>query len=293
VTNDPRLYATPAAFRQALEARLRRHAEEHSEELMRIRRQVAFDRLLARVFAAQDGPWALKGGYALQLRFAEARTTRDVDLSLQTPANLPPGSTIARRLQEELQRLGNLDAADFFVFVVEPATLDIDAAPFGGARFPIDARLAGRTFVKFQVDIGIGDPLLEPTDALNGRDWLGFAGIPAPSFTCISKEQQFAEKLHAYTTPDRPRPNSRVKDLVDMVLMIRRFDLDLERLTDAILATFSRRDSHPPPETLPPPPENWEEPFAALAEETGLDVTSTEAFAELEQYLWSMRSKQR
>ena len=99
MTNDPRSYATPAAFRQALEARLRRHAEEHGEELMRVRRQVAFDRLLARIFAAQDGPWALKGGYALQLRFAEARTTRDVDLSLRTPTDLPSGSTISRRRQ--------------------------------------------------------------------------------------------------------------------------------------------------------------------------------------------------
>jgi len=288
MTNESRTYATPAAFRQALEARLRRHAEEHGEELMRVRRQAAFDRLLVRIFAAQDGPWALKGGYALQLRFAEARTTRDVDLSLRTPADLPAGSTIARRLQEELQRLGNLDAADFFVFVVESATLDIDAAPYGGARFPIDARLAGRTFVKFHVDIGIGDPLLEPTDELSGRDWLGFAGIPAPTFTCISKEQQFAEKLHAYTMPDRPRPNSRVKDLVDMVLMIRRFDLDNDLLADAINVTFSRRDSHSLPELLPSPPENWAQPFVAMAAETKLDITAEDAIEEVRRFMFEL-----
>ena len=190
MTNDSRTYATPAAFRQALEARLRRHAEERGEELMRIRRQVSFDRLLARVFADQDGPWALKGGYALQLRFAEARTTRDVDLSLRTPAGLPPGSTIPRRLQEELQRLGNLDAGDFFAFVVESATLDIDTAPYGGARFPVDARLAGRTFVKFHVDIGIGKPVTVEVDdkEVSCRStldvWLaetrGIRGIPTP-----------------------------------------------------------------------------------------------------------------
>jgi len=282
---DRRIYVTPAAFRQALEVRLRRHAEEQGEELMRVRRQVAFDRLLARIFADRGGPWALKGGYALQLRFAEARTTRDVDLTLRTPADLPPGGTIARRLQAELQRLGDLDDDDFFDFVVEAATLDIDAAPYGGARFPVDARLAGRTFVKFHVDIGVGDALIEPTELLTGRNWLEFAGIAAPTITCISNEQQFAEKLHAYTTPDRPRPNSRVKDLVDMVLMIRRFDLNSARLTDAINATFSRRDSHPLPEALAPPPENWAQPFAALAAETGLDMTSTEAFEEVRRFL--------
>jgi len=125
--------------------------------------------------------------------------------------------------------------------------------------------------------------------SLAGRDWLGFAGIPAPSFTCISKEQQFAEKLHAYTMPDRPRPNSRVKDLVDMVLMIRRFDLDLDRLADAIHATFSSRDSHPLPDLLPAPPEDWAQPFVALAVETGLDVTIDEAFEEMRRFLVARR----
>jgi len=190
-----------------------------------------------------------------------------------------------------LQRLGNLDGGDFFVFVVESATLDIDAAPYGGARFPIDARLAGRTFVKFHVDIGIGDPLLEPTETLSGWDWLGFAGIPAPTFTCISKEQQFAEKLHAYTMPDRSRQNSRVKDLVDMVLMVRRFAMDLDRLADAIDATFNRRDSHSLPDVLSPPPENWTQPFVALAEETGIEMDVNKAFVELERYFRSLPNK--
>ena len=286
-----RTYATPAAFRQALEARLRRHAEEQGEELMRVRRQVAFDRLLARVFADRGGPWALKGGYALQLRFVEARTTRDVDLTLRTPADLPPGSTLSRQLQAELQSLCRLDAGDFFEFVVESATLDIKAAPYGGARFPVDARLAGRTFVQFHVDVGVGDPLVKPAEILIGRDWLDFAGIAAPIITCISKEQQFAEKLHAYTMPDRPRPNSRVKDLVDMVLMIRRFDLNSDRLVEAIHVTFARRDSHPFPMTLAPPPENWTQPFATLAKETGIEIGVNEAFTEVRRFVVRIQSR--
>ena len=38
----------------------------------------------------------------------------------------------------------------------------------------------------------------------------------------ISAEQQFAEKLHAYTLPRLERVNTRTKDLIDMVLLIRR-----------------------------------------------------------------------
>lgn len=282
-------YATPAAFRQALENRLRRQAEEEGVDLMRFRRQVAFDRFLARIFAGGGGPWALKGGYALELRFTEARTTRDIDLTLQTPADLPAADVLSTRLQAELQTLVEVDLGDFFHFVVAPVVMDIDAAPYGGARFPVDARLAGRTFVRFLVDIGVGDALVEPTEVLTGRGWLDFAGIASPAIVCISKEQQFAEKLHAYTLPNRPHPNSRVKDLIDMVLMIRRFDLDLDRLQRAVIVTYSGSSGHALPDALAPPPEGWAQPFVALAVEIGLEVDIELAFNEIQRFFRGIR----
>jgi hypothetical protein len=45
------------------------------------------------------------------------------------------------------------------------------------ARFPVDARLDGRTFVTFHVDLGVGDEILEPLESVEGEDWLGFAGL--------------------------------------------------------------------------------------------------------------------
>lgn len=76
----------------------------------------------------------------------------------------------------------------------------------------------GRPFVKFHIDIGIGDVLIEPVEKIIGENWLGFAGISPATIYAISKEQQFAEKLHAYTLPRTDRFNTRVKDLVDMLL---------------------------------------------------------------------------
>ena len=60
---------------------------------------------------------------------------------------------------ETLRDAGQLDLEDFFTFVLGDATQDLDAAPYGGARFPVDARLAGRTFVKFHLDVSTGDVL--------------------------------------------------------------------------------------------------------------------------------------
>jgi hypothetical protein len=46
----PREYATAEAFRRALEERLNKAAETELVQVNRVRRQVAFDRLLARLF---------------------------------------------------------------------------------------------------------------------------------------------------------------------------------------------------------------------------------------------------
>jgi len=84
----------------------------------------------------------------------------------------------------------------------------------------------GRVFARFHVDVGIGDEVLEPLDVVEGRDWLGFGGIAPPSFPAISREQQFAEKVHAYSLPRGDRANTRAKDLIDMLLLIRHGKLD-------------------------------------------------------------------
>lgn len=62
-------YATPQAFRSAPEARLRLIAQQRGIDLRRLYRWVAFERLLARLFAPATPPWVLKGGYALEVRF--------------------------------------------------------------------------------------------------------------------------------------------------------------------------------------------------------------------------------
>lgn len=80
---------------------------------------------------------------------------------------------------------------------------DLDAAPYGGARYPVEAIMAGRTFVRFHVDMGVGDVIIDPVETTRPRDWLGFAGIEPPLVPMISGAQQFVERIHAYTHPRR------------------------------------------------------------------------------------------
>jgi hypothetical protein len=49
-------------------------SQKEQIDIARLRRQVSFDRLLARLFQEDPAPWVLKGGYALELRFKSARS---------------------------------------------------------------------------------------------------------------------------------------------------------------------------------------------------------------------------
>lgn len=61
-------YATPGAFRTALEQRLLTAAREAGLPVVRLRKLVVFDRLLARLLIAAPDRWLLKGALALDLR---------------------------------------------------------------------------------------------------------------------------------------------------------------------------------------------------------------------------------
>jgi hypothetical protein len=279
----PKIYATAGAFRKALEERLRTAALKEQVDLNRLRRQVSFDRLLARLFREDPAPWALKGGYALELRFKMARATVDIDLTLPHLMATVADGDANQAVRAMLQDRADLALGDWFEYVIGPPTMDLTAAPYGGSRYSVEARLDARTFARFHLDVGIGDVVLQPPEIAQCRDWLGFAGIEASRVQMIAREQQFAEKIHAYTLP-RSAANSRVKDLVDLALLVGGGGLDKVRLLDALQRTFTRRNSHDLPSGLIPPPPDWRQPFEALAKECGLPADIGATFNAVNQY---------
>jgi Domain of unknown function (DUF1814). len=104
----------------------------------------------------------------------------------------------------------------------------------------------------------------------------------------IQRERQFAEELHAYTLPRTAAPNSRVRDLVDMVLLIQSGTLESSRVVPALHATFDLRATHPVPKALDPPPEDWSAPFDRLAAECRLELSAGEAFGLLAEFYSSL-----
>lgn len=127
----------------------------------------------------------------------------------------------------------------------------------------------------------MGDICFEPFERIKGKDWLDFCGIPAPICLVISVEQQLAEKIHAYTLPREHGYNTRVKDLVDIALLIQSYEMDHERVVAALQQTFARRDTHELPDTLNSPPQEWNGTFDALAKQCHLEGNIHTVFAKV------------
>jgi predicted nucleotidyltransferase component of viral defense system len=256
-------YATPAAFRAALEARLNAAARTGGRPVGNARKLVSFTRLLARLERTAPEQWILKGGFALELRLpGQARATRDVDIDWAVSLD---------EATSALVEAAALKLDDYFEFDIQRVG-EADVGGTGGVRFHADAYVGGRLFEPLLIDVGIGDKSFSQVDELTAPDLLDFAEIEPAHVRAISLEQHIAEKLHAYSRRHADdQPSSRVKDLIDIILMSELADYDFDRLREAVLSVFETRATHELPASLPAPPREWARSYRALADEVGLD----------------------
>jgi predicted nucleotidyltransferase component of viral defense system len=268
-------YEDATAFRQALEERLKTTARGDGARLASDRKRVAFDRLLARLHAVAEGQWLLKGGFALELRLAgRARTTKDIGIDWQTDQH---------QLLEALIDASQHDAGDYFVFAVERMGAPEDHLG-GSHRYRVTASLAGRLFESFLLDVGFRSEEPMAADILTTDAVLAFAEIPPVEIRAVALELQVAEKLHAYTRSyEGDRPSTRTKDLVDLAVIAATSAVHAALLRAALDITFTQRETHPLPRTLPVPPKDWATQYRRLAQEVGAptDLASGHAVASI------------
>lgn len=270
-------YQSGSAFRRALEQRLNAKAISSGIPLVRLRKTVAFDRFLARLVSAQPELWALKGGLALQLRLGgRSRTTKDIDLL---------SFSIEDQVISLLREAAARDLGDWFRFEVAAPVQPAQPGQ-NGLRYSIQTLLDGRTFESFHVDVGVGDAVVEPLEFLAVTDLLDFADLSPTLFPCYPITQQIAEKFHAYTKPRKSGESSRVKDLVDILLLAELQPISGIKLQQAIQSTFSTEATHSTPANVPPPPAGWASEYRRLASDLSLTPADLEqAFQLLRTFL--------
>jgi hypothetical protein len=258
-------YGDARALRRALEDRLRDQAAETSTDLARRRRLVVFDRIATRLASDSTTRWILKGGAAMEFRLErKARTTKDLDIAAEQQSPSALGGSEVRELL--IDTLATDHDGDGFTFrVSSPTELKPDSGGRGGWRYSVDARLAGKTFAGVRIDVVARSEEIMHTERLPLPNTLAFAGTPPRSILAVDRRQHFAEKLHAFTRQYGDRPNTRVKDLVDLVLLIETGLAPDSSLVGAVDHVFSVRATHAVPVEIPEPPPAWTETYPTTA----------------------------
>jgi hypothetical protein len=250
---------------ERLEKTLARVAREQGLDQERLRRWVSFLALCGVLeHAVEKGvinTYYLKGGVAMELRFAHAaRTTKDFDLGLE-------GNRVERLQRlEEVLKLG----FDEFAFRLKPETHQMELADT--VRVEVAVQYRTRAWQTVDIDLGPGEArevdLVKP--AVTG---LAEMGLPiAPHVRCLGINEQVAQKLHACTGPLR---EDRARDVLDILLVDMLGKLDYPRARGAAERVFVERHTHafPPGANLPM---GWRQELENLARELGYPITNAE-----------------
>ena len=217
----------------SVRARLLNIAKAEQTDFNAVLVRYALERFLYRLGqSAHVDHFVLKGAMLFNLWYAMPhRPTRDVDL-------LGFGASDLESIAQTFREIVTIAAADGMVF--DPASVMVEEirknAGYAGARVLVSAELA-RARCKVQIDIGFGDAVTPgPVDATYP---VLLADIAAPQLRTYPVYTVVAEKLHAMVLLGMT--NSRVKDYLDLWVLLEREVLDAHVLATAIAATFRRR----------------------------------------------------
>jgi Nucleotidyl transferase AbiEii toxin, Type IV TA system len=217
----------------SVRARLLNIAKAQGVDFNQVLVRFALERMLYRLGESVHADrFVLKGALLFTLWYdMPHRATRDADL-------LGFGASDLASMAQAFRDIASVRVDDGISF--DPASIRVSEirkdAGYAGARVLIDADVA-RARCKTQIDVGFGDAITPgPADAIYP---VLIADLPAPRLRTYPAYTVVSEKLHAIVVLGMT--NSRLKDYLDLMVLLEREDLDDDMLANAIAATFMRR----------------------------------------------------
>jgi nucleotidyltransferase AbiEii toxin of type IV toxin-antitoxin system len=151
----------------------------------------------------------------------------------------------------------------------------------------IAAHLADKPFGGIQLDVSPRAHELDVTDRVALANSLEFAGIPAPEIEIVDVHRHAAEKFHAMIRDFGDRENTRVRDLVDLVILIEHDLLTPATVAAAARKVWAERDGIEPPDAIPRLPGSWPSRYERLAADHDLETQSFAAAVASVARLWA------
>lgn len=224
----------------SIRARLLAIAKLQNTDFNQILIRFALERILYRLsLSAHVNRFVLKGALLFNLWYnMPHRTTRDVDL-------LGFGASDLESIAQTFRDIANISVEDGITF--DPETIIVEEirkeANYAGARVLINAEI-NKARCKTQIDIGFGDAVT-PGPIQSVYPVL-LEDLPAPRLRTYPIYTVISEKLHAIALLGMA--NSRLKDYLDLWILLENEILDDQILAKAIASTFARRGTAVPVE---------------------------------------------
>jgi hypothetical protein len=199
-------------------------------------RQARFDRFLSRVFAEDEqSEWLLKGGMSMLARVPRSRTTQDVDLAALRASDLAEaGRALAALVEVDLG-----DHLTFRLIRSTPTGLGENQPGVATRRYffaCIDAD-HDTQIDTVVVDVVVGPPPVGRTEVVEPANRLHLRRpLTTFPYRLYPVADQIADKVCATIDTQYPggKPSSRVKDLVDLVVIAHTQTVHLDELRVAI-----------------------------------------------------------
>ncbi len=244
-------YKTPAA----LEMAIKQAAKESPQDTNRTIAGFWHHRFLCRVFTNENRTFVLKGGHAMLARSIDARATRNIDL-------LSFNNSLDAAL-EELKQLATINLGDFATFEF------IDAAPIkteddyrNGLRVRFKCLVGARPVQDISIDLVVDEVGLDDVDVMTPADRLDVRDVDVCDYFVYPVEYTLADKLCGIIEMHNGRPSSRVKDLVDIIVIASMANISSEKLAARVTTELAvRRIARPASFDIP---DGWEENYASI-----------------------------
>ena len=259
-------YGSPAAFRRALTDRLRSKAETSQWTLPQLQRQMAYDRLLERLYRADEG-WVVKGATALLARDIGVRATIDIDVYRETVRDIA---------EADLRAAATMDIGDWFTFEIAAARSVADA--LAGMRLPVTAYVGTTVWASFHVDlVGSDSRMTGEPEAVPPLARVEMPGVEQHGYRAYPLVDHIADKVAAMfeVYGERGVPSTRYKDLVDIVAIVISTSVDVESQLTALRSEEDRRGITLPVCFSVPDRVLWERGYPAEAGRSLLPVART------------------
>ena len=259
-------YASPAAFRRALTDKLAAVAQTGKWSLDQLQRQIAYDRLLERLYAVDEG-WVVKGATALLARDLGVRASIDIDVFRAAALEVA---------ERELREAAALDLGDWFVFEADAAQQVGDGA--AGLRVPIRALIGPTDWARFHVDLLGNEVTMTGTpEQMPALARVAMPDVEQRGYRVYPLVDHIADKIAA--TFDRygksRSPSTRYKDLVDLVAIASAASVEAPAQIVALRSEAKRRSIELPTTFMIPDRQAWRRGYGAEATRSLLDVAAT------------------